>query len=149
MPKYDELKKIAKDALDTIADVSVEAYKLAEEKARVLAKRAKLGAEITRERALIRRAKFNIGGVYYELHRDAPEEEMKLYCDEIAASIELIAANQREIEELKKGAAPCCDEEAESCCCEEVKEEDSCCCEEVKEEESCGCGCEGDGDSKE
>ena len=134
MPNYEELKKIAKDALDTIADVSVEAYRLAEEKTKVLAKRAKLGAEITRERALIRRAKFNIGGVYYELHRDAPEEEMKLYCDEIAASIELIAANQREIEELKKGPAPCCEED------------ESCCCEEVKEEESCSCGCEGDGE---
>jgi len=128
MPNYDELKKKAKETLETIADVSVEAYKLAEEKAKVLAKKAKLGAEITHQRALIRRAKFNIGGVYYELHRDAPEEELKKYCGEIAASIELIAANQRELAELKKGAAPCCDEEAESCCCEEVVEEETCCC---------------------
>ena len=147
MPNYDELKKIAKDALETIADVSVEAYRLAEEKTKVLAKRAKLVAEITHERALIRRAKFNIGGVYYELHRDAPEEEMKLYCDKIAASIELIAANQREIEELKRGPAPCCDAESESCYCEEVKEEDSCGCgetEEESEEEACSCGCGSD-----
>jgi len=118
MPNYDDLKKRAKDALDTIADVSVEAYKLAEEKAKVLAKRARLNAEITRERALIRRAKINIGGVYYDLHKDDPEEACKVYCDEITASLELISANQRELEELKKGVSACCDaDEEDECCC--------------------------------
>jgi len=121
MPNYDDLKKRAKDALDTIADVSVEAYKLAEEKARVLAKRAKLNAEITRERGMIRRAKSSIGNAYYDLHRDDPEDALKQYFQDIEASHNLIAANLRELEELKKGNASCCDEEdaedAGSCCC--------------------------------
>ena len=125
MPNYDDLKKRAKDALDTIADVSVEAYKLAEEKAKVLAKRARLNAEITRERALVRRAKINIGNIYYDLHKDDPDEACKGYCDEITASLDLIAANQRELEELKKGGSACCEdaEEEECCCCPEDDEE--------------------------
>ena len=72
MANYEDFKKKAKDALETIADVSAEAYKIAEEKARVLARRAKLNAEITREKALIRRVKLDIGNKYYELHRDDP-----------------------------------------------------------------------------
>jgi len=129
MPNYDDLKKRAKDALDTIADVSVEAYKLAEEKAKVLAKRAKLNAEITREKAAIRRIKINIGSVYYELHKDDPEEALKQFCDDITAALDMIAVNQRELEELKNGGTACCTD-AES-------------------EESCSCGCESEEEPKE
>jgi FtsZ-binding cell division protein ZapB len=103
MPNYDDLKKKAMDALDTIADVSMEAYKAAEEKARVLARRAKLNAEITRERALIRRAKIRIGDIYYEQYKDNPGEAFKPICDEITEWLELIAVKQAELEALKKG----------------------------------------------
>jgi len=125
MPNYEELKKKALDALDTIADVSVEAYKVAEEKARVLARRAKLTAEITKERALIRRAKINIGDKYYTLHKEDPEEAFKQYCDEITGSLDIIATKQREIEELKKGCEVCVDED-ESCAeCESPQENEN------------------------
>ena len=118
MPNYDELKKKAKDALETIADVSVEAYKLAEEKARVLAKKAKLNTEITREKATIRRTKFNIGDTYYDLHRHDPEDALRQFCGEITASMDVIAAKQRELEELKKNANTCdCSEDSNDCCC--------------------------------
>ena len=102
MANYDEFKKKAKDALDTIADVSVEAYKMAEEKAKVLAKRAKLTASIANERALIRRLKVEIGGRYYDMHRDAPEEALKDNCDDITSAIERIADKKRELEDLKR-----------------------------------------------
>ena len=101
MANYDEFRKIAKDAIDTIADVSVEAYKLAEEKARVFAKKAKLSAGIANERALIRRTKVEIGGIYYKLHKDAPEDALKTHCEDITAALDRIAAKQRELEELK------------------------------------------------
>jgi len=129
MAIYDDFKKKAKEALDTIADVSVEAYKAAEEKAKILARRARLNAEITRERALIRRIKIRIGDTYYNLHKDAPEEPLKKFCEDISASFDLIAGKQRELEELKKGnivneeeACECGDEE---CCAtpEEAPEE--------------------------
>jgi len=101
MANYDEFKKRAKDAFDTIADVSVEAYKIAEEKARILARKAKLSAGITHERAIIRRLKMEIGNVYYKLNSESPGEEFKQFCEDITASLERIAAKQRELEELR------------------------------------------------
>ena len=101
MANYEDLKKKAKDALETIADVSTEAYKLAEEKARILAKKARLNAEIAREKASIRRLKNDIGGKYYELHKDDPEEAFKGSCESITDALASIGAKKREIEELK------------------------------------------------
>jgi len=125
MANIEDLKKKAKDAFDTIADVSVEVYKFAEENAKIIAKRAKLNAEITREKALIRRLKGEIGGKYYELHKDAPEEALKQSCDGITDALVRIDAKKAELEELKTTAEACCDETAdyESCCCAEDGEE--------------------------
>ena len=103
MANYDEIKKKAKDALETIADVSVEAYKIAEEKAKMLAKRAKLNAEIAREKSTIRRLKLDIGGAYYDLHNSDPEDVLKQNCDGITSSLDSIAAKRRELEDLKRG----------------------------------------------
>ena len=101
MSNYEDLKKKAKDAIDTIADISVEAYKIAEEKARILARRTKLSAEITREKVMIRRFKTEIGGAYYDLHKDDPEDAFKQNCEDITSSLERIAAKKRELDELK------------------------------------------------
>ena len=127
MPNYDELKKKAKDALDTIADVSVEAYKLAEEKAKLLAKKAMLNAEITHERAIIRRAKLNIGNAYYESLKDGAEGDLKQLCDAVTASLELIAGKQKELEDLKTGGY-CTDDD---CCCQD----DDCCSSDDKKDD--------------
>jgi len=122
MANYDEIKKKAKEALETIADVSVEALKIAEEKAKVLAKRAKLNAEITHEKSVIRRLKLEIGGVYYDLHKDDPEEALKQNCEAITASLDKIAAKRVEIEDLKRTnqsdseEAGECESESESEC---------------------------------
>ena len=127
MPNYEDLKKKAKDAIDTIADISVEAYKIAEEKARILARRTKLSADIIREKAAIRRLKVEIGGAYYDLHKSDPEEALKQSCEEITASLDSIAAMRREIEELKNNNADacCCDcgEDAADAECEVVADE--------------------------
>ena len=117
MPNYEDLKKKAKDAIDTIADISAEAYKVAEEKARILARRAKLNAEITREKSIVRRLKAEIGATYYDLHKDAPEEALKQNCEDVTASLERIDAKRKEIEELKAAAAgECCD-----CCADDAE----------------------------
>jgi len=105
MANYDELRKKAKDAFDTLADVSVEAYKLAEEKARILAKKAKLNAGIANERATIRRLHVEIGDKYFKLHKDNSHAELRQQCEDVAASYERIAAKQRELEELKSQVA--------------------------------------------
>jgi len=115
MANYDDFKKKAKDAIDTIADVSIEAYKMAEEKAKIFAKRAKLTAEITRERTIVRRSHISIGTTYYELHKDAPEEALKQNCEDITNALDRIAAMQRQLEDLKNRSCSCdsCDEDAE------------------------------------
>ena len=133
MALYEDFKKKAKDALDTIADVSVEAYKVAEERAKILARRARLNAEITRERALIRRMKIRIGDTYYNLHKDDPEDALKQFCDDISTSFDLIAGKQRELEELKKGnTVP--DDDSDRCDEKECDDKE-CCAEPEKEEE--------------
>jgi len=101
MPNYDDLKKKAKDAFDTIADASVEAYKVAEEKAKVLARKTKLRAGIVNEKATIRRLSVEVGGVYYKLFKDNPGEEFKQLCEDITAAYERIEAKEAELEDLK------------------------------------------------
>jgi len=136
MANYDDIKKMAKDAFDTIADVSVEAYRLAEEKARVFARKAKLNAGIANDRAIIRRLKTEIGGTYYKFYKDAPVEELKQLCDDITSALDRIADRQRELEELRNCAS--CEDEEEECCCdcepEGEPEAESCC---APEAESC------------
>ena len=121
MPNYDDLRKKAKDAFDTITDVSVEAYKLAEGKAKVFAKRAKLNAGIANERALIKRLKTEIGGTYYKTYKDAPEEPFRQLCTDITDALDRISAKQRELEELKSVAA--FDEDAEEFGTEQKEDE--------------------------
>ena len=105
MANLDELKKKAKEALGTIADVSVEAYKVAEEKAKIVARRAILNTEIAREKALIRRRYAEIGKTYYERCKDNPEAIYKQSCEDITAAMENIDVKRAEIEDLKAAAA--------------------------------------------
>ena len=136
MANYDEIKKKAKEALETIADVSVEAYKIAEEKAKILAKRAKLNAEIAHEKSVIRRLKLDIGGVYYDLHKDDPEDALKQSCQSITTSLESIAAKRLELEDLKRGNQG--DSEAEDSGAEDCGAEDcgaDCCGTDPEKEE--------------
>ena len=121
MANYEDLKKKAKDAIDTITDISVEAYKIAEEKAKILARRTKLSAEITREKAAIRRMKLEIGNAYYDKYKDDPEEAFKQICDEITTSLDSIAAKRREIDDLKNNNFETC-----SCGCEDEAPEAEC-----------------------
>ena len=104
MPNYDDLKKKAKDALDTIADASVDAYKVAEEKTRVLAKKTKLRAGIVNEKATIRRLSVELGSNYYKKYKDDETAEFSQLCSEITCAYERIAAKEDEIAELKANA---------------------------------------------
>jgi len=132
MPKYDEIKRKAKETLDTIADASVEAYRIAEEKAKVLARKTKLRAGIVNEKATIRRLSVEIGGLYYKLHKDSPGEEFKELCANVSGAYERIAAKEAELEDLRGVVnaedAEDAEEAAEKTEAEpEVKEEAACC----------------------
>jgi len=121
MPNYDDLKKKAKDVLDTVADASVDAYKVAEEKTRVLAKKTKLRAGIVNDKATIRRLSVELGTAYFNKYKDDPNSEFKQLCDEISSAHEKIASKEEEIASLKttaaktEEAAPCCDQNDDCC----------------------------------
>jgi len=112
MANYDDFKKKAKDALDTFADASVDAYKAAEEKTRVLAKKTKLRAGIVNDKATIRRLSVELGTKYHSKYKDDESAEFNQLCAEITCAHDRIAAKEAEIEELKKSA---CTKPQEAC----------------------------------
>jgi len=126
---YDEFKKKAKETLDTIADASVDAYKLAEEKARILAKKTKLRAGIVNDKATIRRLSVELGGTYYKLFKDAPVPELEPLCAEITEAYAKIAEKEQEIEELKNISIAKPEEAPPE---EAPPEEGKCCCDDEK-----------------
>jgi hypothetical protein len=101
MANFDDFKQKAKDTMETIADRSVEFYKIAEEKTKIFAKITKLGAEIALEKGNVRKLYREIGSKYYELHKASPEDALAQTCTEVTGALENIAAKQKEIEELK------------------------------------------------
>ena len=105
MPNYDDLKRKAKDALDTFTDASVDAYKVAEEKTRVLARRTKLRAGIVNDKATIRRLSVELGSSFYMKYKDDVNSEFRQLCEEITCAYEKIAEKEAEIAELKSNTA--------------------------------------------
>lgn len=101
MANFDEFKQKAKDTMESIADRSVELYKIAEEKTKLFAKITKLSTEIALEKGTVRKLHREIGKKYYELHKSAPEEALAQSCAEVTAALDCISAKQKEIEELK------------------------------------------------
>lgn len=106
MSNFDEFKQKARDTMETIADKSVEFYKIAEEKTKLYAKITKLGAEIALEKGNVRKLYREIGKKYYDLHKASPEDELTQGCIEVTSSLDRITAKQKEIEELKKCMNP-------------------------------------------
>jgi len=104
MANYDDLKRKAKDALDTFTDASMDAYKVAEEKTRVLAKKTKLRAGIVNDKATIRRLSVELGTKYHEKYKDDENAEFRQLCEEISCAHGRIAAKEEEIANLKKNA---------------------------------------------
>jgi len=104
MANYDEFKKKAKDALDAFTDASVDAYKAAEEKTRVLARRTKLRASIVNDKAVVRRLSVELGTKYHKKYKDDENSEFRQICEEITCAHERIAAKEEEIAELRRNA---------------------------------------------
>ena len=101
MPNYDDLKKKAKSALDSFTDASIDAYKAAEEKTRVLARKTKLRAGIVNDKATIRRLSVELGTRYYKKYKDDENNEFGKICEEISGAHDRIAQKEQEIAVLK------------------------------------------------
>ena len=119
MPNYDELKKKAQDAIGTFADASVGAYKVAEEKTKILAKKTKLRAGIVNDKATIRRLSVELGTKYYNQYKDDENSEFRQILEEITSAYGRIAVKEDEIAELKTAGKGCssatCEAGEDSC----------------------------------
>ncbi len=135
MANFDDLKKKAAEAAETIADKSVEFAKVIAGKTKVLARKTKLMAEIAAEKDTLKKGYQELGRLYYENYSADPAESLIQAVETINLSVEKIAAKNLELEDLKNKADD--DEievEGEECCCEECADE------ECSEEECSECG---------
>jgi len=114
MPNYDEFKKKAKETFDTIADASVDAYKIAEEKTKVLARKTKLRAGIVNDKATIRRLSVELGTKYYKQYKDDENSEFRQLCVEISGAHDRITQKEEEIAALKNAAKA--EKPSDTCC---------------------------------
>lgn len=94
---FDMFKKNA----SKVADKSVLFAKKAADKAVEYAKVTKLNAEIVSEKDKMRKAYQEIGKIYYDLHKDAPEAEFASAIEALEAAKAAIKAKRTEIEALK------------------------------------------------
>ncbi len=84
-----------------VADKTVLLAKKATDKAVETAKIAKLNADISLEKEKLKKAYQQIGKIYYDLHKDAPEAEMVQAVDAVNAVKEVIKKKRAEIAALK------------------------------------------------
>ena len=101
MSNYDDFKEKTKNAIGSLAYASIDAYKVAEEKTRILARKTKLRAGIVNDKATIRRLSVELGTRYYNKYKDVENNEFGKICGELAGAHERIAQKEKEIAELK------------------------------------------------
>lgn len=100
--KADSFKSKAKDTAEKVADDVYDAYKVAEGKAKLLARKTRLRAGIISDRAVVRRVSVELGTAYFDKYKDDDKNEFRHLCDQIAAANASIVEKENEIEALKK-----------------------------------------------
>jgi len=99
MKSFDELKKIAMGAAETIADKSYELYKVAEEKTKIAAKDARIRGEITRQKGTLKKLYAELGVQYFDSCAEPPQELEQLFT-EISATKDAIEALRSDLDIL-------------------------------------------------
>ncbi len=144
------------DATRDIAGKAADATKgiasVAAEKAKAGGRIAKLTMDIAREKEDMKKTYLEIGKLYYDTHKDAPEGFFSQLCEEIALAEKSVAAKQAELDELKASfttpenpdvevefeeivgsaeaeAECCCDKAADAA--EDAAEKAECCCDKA------------------
>lgn len=140
MGTFDDLKKKALEAADTLADISVDLYKKAETKTKELARTAKLQSDIASDKTSIKKLYMQIGKTYYETHKLFPAEEFEQNCTEITTLFERIEARQAELDSMRaKNEADDDDDIADVEDLEDLEDDEDA---DNGEAETCDCGCE-------
>lgn len=90
-------KTVATKAVEVGNDVATKAA----DKAKAGTRIAKLSVEISTEKENMKKTYTEIGKLYYDTHKDAPEGFFIQLCEEITMAKEAIAAKEAEMAELK------------------------------------------------
>ncbi len=98
---FNQWKEKAADLAASVAEKTKDFAGLAADKARQVSRVAKLKLEIAGEKENIEKAYSEIGKLYYEAHKDAPEGFFLQLCEEISAALAAIGAKEAELAELK------------------------------------------------
>ena len=101
MSNLDDLKEKVKDTIDSFTDFSQETYSTIEGKAKIIARRAKLTAGITKQKTIIRRNYIAMGETYYELYKNKPAKALVDNCNIITEAKNIIDEYEKELDELK------------------------------------------------
>jgi len=95
----------AKDFAEKAADATKDFAGKAADKAKAGTRIAKLSVEIAQEKENMKKAYVEIGKLYYDTHKDAPEGFFIQLCEEITLAQKAVADKEAEIAALKSNGA--------------------------------------------
>ena len=101
MADINELKDVFFNTLGTVAGKTRGFAEKAADKAKDVARIAKLNMELTAEKDTIEKAYLEIGKLYYETHKNSPDGFFVQLCDEIALANDNITKILSELDDLK------------------------------------------------
>ncbi|MDR1131085.1 MAG: hypothetical protein LBL15_01545 [Oscillospiraceae bacterium] len=103
MADINEIKGVILNTLGTVAGKTRDFAEKAADKAKDVARVAKLNMELSAEKDTIEKAYLEIGRLYYETRKSSPDGFFVQLCDEITLANENIARILSELEALKTG----------------------------------------------
>lgn len=136
---FSELKEKVGEFATTAAEKAKELASTTAEQTKRLARIAKLNIEISTEKDNIKKSYIELGKLYYETHKDAPEGFFTQLCEEVTAAHAVIAEKEAELETLKASVSeadePICDPDFETVVSETEAEASG-------EQPACECECD-------
>lgn len=101
MADINDIKGTLLNTLGTVAEKTRSFAGKAADKAKDVARIAKLNMEMGAEKDNIQKAYLEIGKIYYEMHKDDPDSFFIQLCDEIALANDSLAKLRAELDDLK------------------------------------------------
>jgi len=103
MSDINDLKGAVLNTIGTVAGKTRDFAEKAADKAKDVARIAKLNMELSSEKDNIQKAYLEIGKLYYETHKDSPDGFFVQLCDEINLANQNVANILVELDDLKAG----------------------------------------------
>lgn len=103
MSDFNEIKGAILNTLGTVAGKTRDFAEKTADKAKDVARIAKLNMELSSEKDTIEKAYLEIGKLYYETHRNSPDGFFVQLCDEITLANGNITKILSELDDLKVG----------------------------------------------